>query len=68
MFWLNLASCHYARQTRKRLQIKKISCVPKEDTPRNVPRAKSIEELWALLYIVLYITNYHVTENINKNI
>lgn len=49
IFRTDLASSHCARQTRKKLQIKNIPFVLKENNPPNVPQVRSIEEFCALL-------------------
>lgn len=53
MFLPDIASYHYARQTKKRLQIENIPVVPKEDSPRNVPQVRSIQEFLVLLSITI---------------
>ncbi|CAH1104439.1 unnamed protein product [Psylliodes chrysocephalus] len=54
MFWLDLASCHYARQTKDWLVANNIPFVPKEDNPPNIPQARSIEEFCTLLSKKVY--------------
>lgn len=54
MFWPDLASCHYARQTRDWLEANNIPFVPKIDNLPNVLQARPIEEFWALLSRKVY--------------
>lgn len=54
IFWPDLASSHYARDTIKWLEDKKIPFVPKTANPPNVPKARPIEDFWALLSRIVY--------------
>lgn len=54
MFWPDLASCHYARDTQNWLREHNIPYVPKNDNPPNLPQARPIEDFWALLSRKVY--------------
>ena len=49
IFWPDLASSHYSKKAIDWLQTNKIDFVPKETNPPNVPKARPIEDLWAIL-------------------
>lgn len=48
MFWLDLASSHYANIVNDCLLFKKKNFVPKKDNPPNVPQARGIEQFWSI--------------------
>lgn len=48
LFWPDLASAHYARETLELLQNKNVEFVKKEDNPPNCPQLRPIETYWAL--------------------
>lgn len=54
MFWPDLASCHYAKNTLDWLTKQKVPFVPKKDNPPNVPQARPIENFWAVLKRMVY--------------
>lgn len=54
MFWPDLASCHYARQTQNWLADHNVPFVPRIDNPPNLPQARPIEDFWALLSRKVY--------------
>lgn len=54
MFWPDLASCHYARETRQWLEAHNIPFVPRAHNPPNLPQARPIETFWALLTQKVY--------------
>lgn len=54
MFWPDLASCHYGKNTLDWLTKQKIPFVPKKDNPPNVPQARPIENFWAVLKRMVY--------------
>lgn len=54
MFWPDLASCHYARQTQNWLVDHNVPFVPRNDNPPNLPQARPIEDFWALLSRKVY--------------
>lgn len=54
MFWPDLASCHYARQTQNWLVDHDIPFVPRDSNPPNLPQARPIEDFWALLSRKVY--------------
>jgi hypothetical protein len=49
VFWSDLASAHYAKNTLVRLEELKIEYVPNEENPPNVPQIQPIENFWANL-------------------
>ncbi|KAJ8984762.1 hypothetical protein NQ317_012125 [Molorchus minor] len=53
MFWPDLASCHYSRDTQNWFQ-HRIPFVPKNANPPNLPQARPIEDFWALLSRKVY--------------
>ncbi|KAJ8953384.1 hypothetical protein NQ318_023501 [Aromia moschata] len=54
MFWPDLASCHYSRDTQNWLHQHRIPFVPKNENPPNLPQARPIEDFWALLSRKVY--------------
>ena len=54
LFWPDLASCHYARETLDWLKNNKIEFVPRDANPPNLPAARPIENFWALLAREVY--------------
>ncbi|KAJ8942139.1 hypothetical protein NQ318_021647 [Aromia moschata] len=54
MFWPDLASCHYSRDTQNWLRQRRIPFVPKNANPPNLPQARPIEDFWALLSRKVY--------------
>lgn len=54
MFWPDLASCHYARESQNWLNAHNIPFVPRNDNPPNLPQARPIEDFWALLSRKVY--------------
>ena len=49
LFWPDLASCHYARETQDLLQAKGIPFVPKDDSPPCYPQLRPIEDVWSII-------------------
>lgn len=49
IFWPDLASSHYSKQTLEELKRLKINVVPKDSNPPNVPQVRPIEHYWAIL-------------------
>ncbi|CAM4848641.1 unnamed protein product [Rotaria magnacalcarata] len=49
LFWPDLASAHYSNLVKERLHEKNVPLVARQDNPPNVPQARSIETVWALL-------------------
>ncbi|XP_031621019.1 uncharacterized protein LOC116339337 [Contarinia nasturtii] len=47
MFWPNLASSHYAKETLNWLTEQNIPFVPEEDNPPDIPQARPIEDFWS---------------------
>jgi transposase len=58
VFWPDLASAHYAKDTLVRLEELKVEYVPKEENPPNVPQIRPIEKFWANLKGKVYSNNY----------
>ena len=54
LFWPDLASCHYARETQRLLAQEGISFVAKEDNPPCCPQLRPIEDVWAILKASTY--------------
>lgn len=54
IFWPDLASCHYARNTQNWLHQNNIPFIPKNDNPPNLPQARPIEDFWAVLSRKVY--------------
>ena len=48
MFWPDLASAHYSKETQAWMR-KNVKYVPKHLNPPNVPQTRSIEDLWGCL-------------------
>lgn len=49
LFWPDLATAHYARETLKLLEAKSIDFVKKEENPPNCPELRPIERYWAFV-------------------
>lgn len=58
MFWSDLASCHYARETQNWLQEHNISFAPKNENPPNLTQARPIEDFWAHLAREVYFVGW----------
>jgi hypothetical protein len=58
VFWPDLASAHYAKDTLVRLEELKIEHVPWKENPLNVPQIRSIKNVWANLKRKVYSNNY----------
>ena len=54
VFWPDLASSHYAKDTIEWLTAKNIPFVPKESNPPNIPKARPIEDFWSILANSVY--------------
>lgn len=54
LFWPDLASCHYARNTLETLDGASVDYVKKEDNPPNCPQLRPIEDFWANLKCKVY--------------
>lgn len=63
IFWPDLASCHYSKKTQAWLEDKKIKCVPKAANPPNIPKARPIEDFWALLCHKVYKDGWEAKTN-----
>lgn len=49
LFWPDLATAHYARETQEFLNSKNITFVAKDMNPSNCPQLRPIEKYWALM-------------------
>jgi hypothetical protein len=58
VFWPDLSSAHYAKDTLVRLEELKIEYVPKEKNPPNVPQIRPIKNFWGNLKRKVYCNNY----------
>jgi hypothetical protein len=58
LFWPDLASANYTKDTLARLQELKIENVPKEENSTNIPQLRQIENFWANLKRKVYSNNY----------
>ncbi len=54
IFWPDLASAHYARETLAEFERLNIPVVPKDSNPPNVPQLRPIEKFWANLKRKVY--------------
>lgn len=57
MFWPDLASCHYSRDTMNWFESNNVAVIPKNLNPPNCPKFRPIEEFWALMKRLLNKTN-----------
>ena len=66
LFWPDLASCHYARQTQELLEREGIPFVPKEQTPPPpcCPQLRPIEDVWAILRAKTYEGGWEATSEL----
>ncbi|CAF3559941.1 unnamed protein product [Rotaria socialis] len=58
LFWPDLASAHCSNLVKERLHEKNVPLVARQDNPPNVPQARSIETVWALLERKVYENNW----------
>jgi hypothetical protein len=58
LFWPDLASAHYSRVVQQRLTDKNVPFVHRQENPPNVPQARPIETVWALLERKVYEKNW----------
>jgi len=58
IFWPDLASAHYARETLAEFERLNITVVPKDSNPPNVPQLRPIEIFWANLKRKVYINGW----------
>ncbi|CAF1363735.1 unnamed protein product [Rotaria magnacalcarata] len=58
LFWPDLASAHYSNLVKERLHEKNVPFVARQDNPPNVPQARLIEIVWALLERKVYENNW----------
>lgn len=49
IFWPDLASCHYSRQTLQWYEDNEVRFVPKEHNPPNSPEVRPVEKFWAIV-------------------
>lgn len=68
IFWPDLASCHYAKNTLDWLASQNIPFVPKYANPSNIPQARPIENLWSISSQLLYENGWEaITANQLEN-
>ena len=58
VFWLDLASSHYAKTVINWLEEHKIPIVPKAMNPANMPEASPIEDIWEILKRDVYMDGW----------
>jgi len=58
IFWPDLASAHYARETLAEFERLNITVIPKDSNPPNVPQLRQIEIFWANLKRKVYINGW----------
>ena len=58
LFWPDLARSHYSNIVQQRLNEKNIPYVSLVDNPPNVPQARPIEVIWAILERKIYENNW----------
>jgi transposase len=58
VFWPDLASADYVKNTLVQLEQLKIENVPKKENPPNVPQIRPIENVWANLKRKVYSNKY----------
>jgi hypothetical protein len=54
IFWPDLASAHYARQTTALLQDLNVPFVQRDENPPNLPQCRPIENFWSSLKAAVY--------------
>ena len=64
LFWSDLASFHYARQTQELLEREGIPFVPKEQNPPCCPQLRPIEDVWAILKVKTYEGGWEATSEL----
>ena len=64
LFWPDLASCHYARQTQEFPEREGIPFVPKEQNPPCCPQLRPIEDVWAILKAKTYEGGWEATSEL----
>ena len=62
LFWPDLASAHYSKIVKQRLDEKNVPFVSRQDNPPNVPQARPIETVWALLERKVYENNWEAKD------
>ncbi len=65
LFWLDLASSHYAKKTLETFKQHDVRFVPKDMNPPNVPQLRPIEDLWAQIKQKVYENDWS-TDSIPK--
>lgn len=74
LFWPDNASAHYAKKTLEWYEMKNIKYVPKYANPPNIPKARPIEDYWALLCQEVYKngwaakTEQHLISRIKRSV
>ena len=64
LLWPDLASAHYSNVVKELLNERNVPFVPRQDNPPNVPQARPIETVWALLEQKVYENNWEA-ENLD---
>lgn len=67
IFWPDLASSHYAKNTLEWLTSKNVKYVPKCANPPNIPKARPIEDFWSLLCQEVYKDGWEAKSNEQLN-
>ena len=65
LFWPDLASCHYAKNTVKLLEELEINFVSKEMNPPCCPQLRPIEDFWGILKQLVYEKGWQA-ENLDQ--
>lgn len=58
VFWPDLASAHYAKDTIAKMESLGIKYLPKAQNPPNVPQLRPIEDFWSILKRKVYENGY----------
>ena len=58
VFWPDLASCHYAKETQEFLKSEGIEYVPRDQNPPNSPQIRPIENFFGILKQRVYANNW----------
>ena len=58
VFWPDLASCHYAKETQQFLTSEGITVVPRDQNPPNAPQIRPIENFFGILKQHVYANNW----------
>lgn len=58
VFWPDLASCHYSKETQSFMHAYKVNFVPKDSNTPNVPNLRPIEKFWCHLKQGVYANGW----------